>query len=481
MKSNNESLIDKEESEANLAITNLISNIAILVTRKDHLIKCVRSPNLLMRGLTELKNMVEMIDIKHAIVKQIKFLISNQARKKSNEMDIIGKKFEGHMLHCVISGKAGTGKSTCGMILAKIWMALGFVNKKEDKKDEKKTLQTLQITTNQQLLELEDAKRKYDIRVAELEEAQRNDHRKIDKVKELLTRYHNVSGEIRRSVLKLRPVPSNLQDIDIEWGLLINHTRELRFGFDEIIRETNQKFLAVGVKEVAKVVEDVDPYENCDPKFIIAAREDLVAEYLGQTAPKTKKILESARGGVLFIDEAYSLCNMDGGSKDKYGEECLTTINEFMSLYPDEIIIIFAGYKDKLMSSIFKAQPGLLRRCAYFFEIKDYTPKGLSKIFSRQLSKNLWILAPDIDVEKILSDNKNIIQDGGGGTEKLAFFVKTEYGTIKFQETIDSTTENPAIHDSIITRDMIKAGLEQMKNQVDDRMLIDPCPSYMYT
>ena len=133
------------------------------------------------------------------------------------------------------------------------------------------------------------------------------------------------------------------------------------------------------------------------------------------------------------------------------------------------------------MNSIFKAQPGLLRRCAYFFEIKDYTSRGLAKIFIKQLAKNSWTLASDINIEKILADNKNVIQDGGGGTEKLAFFSKTEYGAAKFQETINSTPENPVIHDSIITRDMIRAALKEMKSQVDDRMIIDAYPTYMYT
>src|SRR5436853_4672229 len=302
------STIDKEETEANLAITDLINNIKILTARKDPLIKCIKSPNLLIRGLTDLQNMVEMIDIKHSIVRQVKFLITNQARKKSNTMEIVGEKFEGHMLHSVISGFPGGGKSSCGKILAKIWMALGFVNKKENTKK-------LQITCNQHTSELEEFKRKHDLRVAELEEIHRNDQRKIDKIRELVSYYHNICGEIRRCTLKVKP--HYTEPIDVNWESLTTRVRELRFGFDDIITEMNQKI------NVVKEIDESDPYMNCDPNFVIAAREDFISEYLGQTAPKTKKVLESARGGVLFIDEAYSLCNMDGGSKDKYGEECL--------------------------------------------------------------------------------------------------------------------------------------------------------------
>ena len=500
--------IDAEEAKANLAISDLISNITILTARKDPLIRSIKSPALLIRGLKELQGMIEMVDIKRSIVSQIKFLITNQARKGSlpnaNKVN-----FEGHMLHSVISGNPGTGKTTVGMILSKIWMALGFVNKKEAPSSGSATsggpastaAGAPVVLVNAMVNTVNDSYRR---RIADLEEAQRNDHRKLDRLKELLSKHHTTTGEVRRRVIKLKPSsvatrPSHIVDIDKEWDILLCHSRDLKFGFDEILREVNTKdAIAIGPlgatggttgpkapttgttgAKAAPTSTDGDPYENADPKFVVAAREDLIAEYLGQTAIKTKKVLESARGGVLFIDEAYSICNMDGGSKDKYGEECLTTINEFMSLHPDEIIIIFAGYKDKLMQSIFKAQPGLYRRCAYFFEIKDYTHRGLARIFSRQLTKNSWAMAPDIDMEKVIHDNKDVIQDGGGGTEKLSFFVKMEYGNSKFLETIQASTDKPVVHNGVITSEMIAAALVEMRRQVDAKM-DDAPPEHMY-
>ena len=489
--------IDKAELDANTSISDLITNITVLTARKDPLIKSIRSPNLLIRGLNELQAMVEMIDIKYSIVNQIKFLITNHARKTSppkaepatqaqgdsgllptNNLTSSHSGFEGHMLHSVISGNPGTGKTTVGMILAKIWMALGFVNK-SSKDDKDSPNQTPPI--NNTVTTVNDTYRR---RIIELEEIQRNDRRKLDRLRDLLTKHYTTSGEIRRRVIKLKPsIPSKNSpfiDHEKEWDQLLAHTRTMRFGFDEIIREINLKDPIKILDPPPITINELDPYENVDPKFIVAAREDLIAEYLGQTAPKTKKVLESALGGVLFIDEAYSICNMDGGSKDKYGEEYLTTINEFMSLHPDEIIIIFAGYKDKLMSSIFKAQPGLYRRCTWFFEIKDYTHRGLSKILVRQLAKNSWSLSPDIDIEKIIADNKDIVQDGGGGTEKLSFFVKMEYASAKFIETVQSTPETPVIHDSRITQPMIDAALIQMRRQFSDKIVHD-VPFDMYT
>jgi hypothetical protein len=76
-------------------------------------------------------------------------------------------------------------------------------------------------------------------------------------------------------------------------------------------------------------------------KVRIVQRADLVAEYVGQTAPKTRKVLDECLYGVLIIDEAYSLYN---GERDTFGEECITVINQYMSEHAGEIIIILIGY-----------------------------------------------------------------------------------------------------------------------------------------
>ena len=85
--------IEKDEEDANLTITNLINDIEMLNARNDPLIRSIKSPTLLISGLIELRSLVEMIDINHSIVNQIKFLISNEARKNIENKS----KFEGHM------------------------------------------------------------------------------------------------------------------------------------------------------------------------------------------------------------------------------------------------------------------------------------------------------------------------------------------------------------------------------------------------
>jgi hypothetical protein len=485
-------MIINDEATANLLITNLIKDIKVLVDRKDILISKIKSPKLLIRSLEDLKSLVEMIDIKHSIVNQIKFLITNSARRTSENF-IKKPNFEGHMLHSVISGNPGTGKTTVAMILSKIWMSLGFVKKKEVSKipNNCNMMNNSNMMNNLSLFSTIEEYRK---KISELDELHRNDTRKLDKINQLLSKFHNNNCEIRRNIIKLRDKDQD-DIIDENWDELLSLTRELRFGFDEMIKEITKKNSTSSTpnssnsnssncsksnssklnsskpnslnlnRENFDEIVNLDPYENEDPKFIVASREDLIAEYLGQTAPKTKKVLESALGGVLFIDEAYSLCCLDNGSKDKYGEECLTTINEFMSLHSDEIIIIFAGYKDKLLNSIFKVQPGLQRRCTWFFEIQDYTVSGLVKILKLQLDKDSWILDSNIDIEKILNNNKEVVKFGGGGTEKLAFFLKLEYGNVKFQETINLNVK--VEHNSIINLDMLNKAIMQIKRQLN--------------
>lgn len=513
-------LIEQEELEANDEITNLIDNILLLIQRHDPLLNVMKSPSLLIRGLVELRSLIEMVEIKRSIVDQIKFLLTNCFRQKNTILDdplsskshtnkekILTSKFEGHMLHSVISGNPGSGKTTVGMILAKIWTALGFLSDKKGTstiapgpKKEHSTVKSI----NNDVVNMS-----YRMRILDLEDRERNLQNRVNLLQENLLQLQTAATEIRKLLIKIKPGPTksryNIVDLDPQWDKLLNLTKNLRVSIDKSIKngknkstsntptigldvntvirqfppglsvkksktpEPIRKNKVLNAEDSAPIILYKDPYCDVDPKFTVATREDFVAEYLGQTAPKTRRLLESALGGVLFIDEAYSLCNMDGGSKDKFGEECLTAINEFMSLHSDEIIIIFAGYKEKLLNTIFKAQAGLFRRCTWFFEIKDYTHRGLARIFTKQLERDSWKLDSTIDIEKFLRDNKEIILDAGGGTGKLAFFVKMEYGKQKFKQLI-SSNNTANIHDSIITSEMINNALIRYQKHLADRI-----------
>lgn len=155
--------------------------------------------------------------------------------------------------------------------------------------------------------------------------------------------------------------------------------------------------------------------------FKIATRADFVAKCVCQTASKTQKVLEDAVGGVLFIDDAYSLMVC---SDDSFGMEALTAINKFMNEHPDELIVIFAGYKDLLDKTIFRAQPGLKRKCSWTFDISGYSPNGLSRIFQRQLDKYGWKVDPKIDLVRFFTRHQDKFPNYGEDTQHLAFYCK---------------------------------------------------------
>ena len=121
-----------------------------------------------------------------------------------------------------------------------------------------------------------------------------------------------------------------------------------------------------------------------DNIFVEAQRQDLIGEYIGHTAPKTKRVVDSANGGVLFIDEAYSLSPKESG-KD-YGHECIATLLKEMEDKRDSLCVILAGYT-KEMNELLKVNPGFDSRIQFKLEFPDYTEEELYKIF-KQMAKN---------------------------------------------------------------------------------------------
>ena len=113
--------------------------------------------------------------------------------------------------------------------------------------------------------------------------------------------------------------------------------------------------------------------------FLEVSRTDLIAGYQGQTALKVKEIIERAKGGVLFIDEAYSITENE--HSDSYGKECLTELTKALEDYRNDLVVIVAGYTVP-MRNFFEANPGLKSRFNTFIEFQDYTPDELTKIFT---------------------------------------------------------------------------------------------------
>ena len=111
--------------------------------------------------------------------------------------------------------------------------------------------------------------------------------------------------------------------------------------------------------------------------FTEVSRTDLIAGYQGQTALKVKSVIEKAKGGVLFIDEAYSITEND--NTDSYGRECLTELTKALEDSRDDLIVIVAGYTDP-MNHFFESNPGLKSRFNYFINFENYSSTELLDI-----------------------------------------------------------------------------------------------------
>jgi probable Rubsico expression protein CbbX len=117
---------------------------------------------------------------------------------------------------------------------------------------------------------------------------------------------------------------------------------------------------------------------------VSVTRDDLVGQYIGHTAPKTKDVLKKAMGGVLFIDEAYYLYRPE--NERDYGQEAIEILLQVMENNRDDLVVILAGYKDR-MDTFFKSNPGMSSRIAHHIDFPDYTPDELLAIAQKMVKQ----------------------------------------------------------------------------------------------
>ncbi len=187
-------------------------------------------------------------------------------------------------------------------------------------------------------------------------------------------------------------------------------------------------------------------------KLIEVSAKDLVGEYVGQTAPKTMAVVEKAMGGVLFIDEAYSLASKPG-QNNTFNEECVATLIQAMENYRNNLVVILAGYS-KEMQDFLNTNSGIVSRIGYTMEFADYTVEELITIFKSMVTKAGFILENKaIDkVKEIIEEYKNTKNFGN------ARFVRNLY-------------EKTVIKHATNSKD--KKGIKKLKTITDDDISVD--------
>ena len=192
------------------------------------------------------------------------------------------------------------------------------------------------------------------------------------------TNIQDIIDQLENDLVGLTPVKSRIREIAAL--LLVQRLRKnLGLGLNSAAVGLHMSFTGspgTGKTAVANRMADILYKLGYIRKghLITVTRDDLVGQYIGHTAPKTKEVLKQAMGGVLFIDEAYYLYKPD--NERDYGAEAIEILLQVMENQREDLVVIFAGYKDR-MDSFYESNPGLSSRVANHIDFPDYTPEEL--------------------------------------------------------------------------------------------------------
>ena len=207
--------------------------------------------------------------------------------------------------------------------------------------------------------------------------------------------------------------------------------------------------------------------------FKQVGRDQLIGQYLGETSIKTEKVFKDSIGGVLFIDEAYSLGNSGSKDSDSYSKECIDTINKFLSEHTKNFLCIIAGYPEQLDSCFFEKNPGLDRRFPWKYNLEPYKPEELNQIYNLQLTKTKWKLRKTNymeEINNIIKENKDLFKNNGGDTEIFVSMCKMAHAKRVFGQR--KTWKKKLIRQDIIS------GFEMYKK--NKKIKKDTTPFMMY-
>ena len=208
--------------------------------------------------------------------------------------------------------------------------------------------------------------------------------------------------------------------------LILYYSQDLNIKNDDLLHTIIDGEPGTGKTEFAQIISKIYLKMGVlkNDVFRKVKRSDLIAGFLGQTALKTQSVIEEVRGGVLFIDEAYSLGNSEGkDSKDVYSKECIDILNQNLTEMRDEdddyFICMIAGYKEDLKNSFFSYNDGLERRFPIHFTMDKYSDQDLVDIFKKKVEQNKWSLEDGAIDETFINKNREYFKFSGGDMEVL--------------------------------------------------------------
>ena len=202
-----------------------------------------------------------------------------------------------------------------------------------------------------------------------------------------------VMEELETDLVGLAPVKSRIRDVA---ALLVIDKLRMNVGLQAQAPSLHMSFTGnpgTGKTTVAlRMAEILHRLGYVRKGHLVAVtRDDLVGQYIGHTAPKTREVLKRALGGVLFIDEAYYLYRPE--NERDYGQEAIEILLQVMENQRDDLVVILAGYKDR-MDAFFRSNPGMSSRIAHHLDFPDYPAADLLKIADKMLEQQHYHFGP---------------------------------------------------------------------------------------
>jgi len=232
-----------------------------------------------------------------------------------------------------------------------------------------------------------------------------------------------------------------------------------------------------GKTEVAKVMGKI--FSNLgmltNNVFKKVTRDDLIAGYLGQTALKTKEVINECIGGVLFIDEAYALGNKE--KTDSFSKESLDIICEALSDYKKDLMCIIAGYEKELNECFFSYNPGLESRFTWKFQIDEYSGHEMRLIFEKNVNDNNWSLLEPLS-DEWFDKNKKLFNYYGRDMETLFSKVKIVHSKRVF--CLEKSEKTKISHDDMENGLIIYKKMNQTEQKRNEQERISQIYNTLY-
>lgn len=343
-------------------------------------------------------------DAKKEIASKVRSMIVNYRR--------YGRPLENELLHTLITGDPGVGKTMFGGDLAELWAASGCLKLRESSVTQ---INPLGIETQQKLL----------IKENQMKSLQEIHQQNRLLAAETITSLNQLRRRIRGQGSRFQKIKDNLRMISASGGIQPLNVKILPLIVPLNSCPTGIEFGSVPLPKFLLPVFPIEEEPKVQFKFGIFTRGDFVGKYQGHSSERVRTLFNKYEGGVIMIDEAYDLVTSEN---DDFGREVLTEIINYMTRYPEKIIFIFSGYKKQMEKTILALQPGLVRRFKWRFDIDSYTSEEICQLLDRHLEILHLTLSP-VEKEEINTLIRENVRNGyfkyfGGDTERLSGYIR---------------------------------------------------------